>query len=232
VICVRHDAWLFLAVWAGVHADGRIELAGTANDIGDSRDVFYRARPAGSITWGTWSPLGDNGFDGARVAAIARDGGLEIITPVDVFPGPGQEEIGMQHKRRHPDGTWTSWSRLGRPAGGFSEGTFPVLIGDPKGALELFAISGAGTVWHDSQPAGGTWSGWAPLGDAGAPVTDIVVAASADGGLDLCAVLAGNTVAHCRQDDQGGPWTGWTPLDARTPARSPGPRSSSTPRTA
>lgn len=211
---VPNDAWLFLAVWAGVHADGRIELAGTANDIGDSRDVFYRARPAGSTTWGTWSPLGDNGFDGALVAAIARDGGLEIITPVDVFPGPGQEEIGMQHKRRHPDGTWTSWSRLGRPAGGFSEGTFPVLIGGPKGALELFAISAAGTVWHDSQPAGGTWSGWAPLGDAGAPVTDIAVAASADGGLDLCAVLAGNTVAHCRQDDQGGPWTGWTPLDA------------------
>ena len=89
-----------------------------------------------------------------------------------------------------------------------------MLIGGPKGALELFAISAAGTVWHDSQPAGGTWSGWAPLDDAGAPVTDIAVAASADGGLDLCAVLAGNTVAHCRQDDQGGPWTGWTPLDA------------------
>ena len=114
---VPNDAWLFLAVWAGVHADGRIELAGTANDIGDSRDVFYRARPAGSTTWGTWYPLGDNGFDGALVAAIARDGGLEIITPVDAFPGPGQEEIGMQHKRRHPDGTWTSWSRL-RPASG------------------------------------------------------------------------------------------------------------------
>ena len=68
-----------------------IDLAGTANDIGDSRDVFYRARPPGSTAWGAWSPLGDNGFDGELVAAIARDGGLEVVTPTDVFPGPGQE---------------------------------------------------------------------------------------------------------------------------------------------
>jgi hypothetical protein len=211
---VPNDAWLFLRVWAGVHADGRIDLAGTANDIGDSRDVFYRARPASSTAWTAWSPLGDNGFDGALVAAIARDGGLEVITPVDVFPGQGEEEIGMQHKRRHPDGTWTSWSRLGRPAGGFSEYATPVLIPGPGGVLELFAVAAAGTVWHNSQPAGGSWSGWAPLADAGAAATDIVVAASADGGLDLCAVLRDNTVAHCRQDDHGGPWTGWTSLGA------------------
>ena len=51
------------------------------------------------------------------MAAIARDGGLEVVTPTDVFPGPGQEEIGMQHKRRNPGGTWTSWGRLGRPEG-------------------------------------------------------------------------------------------------------------------
>lgn len=211
---VPNDAWLFVEVWAGVHADGRIELAGTANDIGDSREVFYRARPPGSTAWGTWSPLGNNGFDGALVAAIARDGGLEVVTPVDVFPAQGGQEIGMQHKRRNPGGTWTSWSRLGRPAGGFGEGITPVLIPGPKGVLELFAISAAGTVWRNSQPAGGNWSGWAPLGDAGGPVTDIAVAASADGGLDLCAILQDNTVAHCRQDDQGGPWTGWTSLGA------------------
>lgn len=211
---VPNDAWLFLGVWAGVHADGRIDLVGTANDIGDSRDVFYRARPASSTAWAAWYPLGDNEFDGTLVAAIARDGGLEVVTPVDVFPGPGEEEIGMQHKRRHPDGTWTSWSRLGRPPGGFSEGTTPVLIPGPGGVLELFAISAANTVWRNSQPAGGNWSGWAPLGDAGGAVTGIAAAASADGGLDLCATLADNTVAHCRQDDQGGPWTGWTSLEA------------------
>jgi hypothetical protein len=151
-----------LQVWAGVHADGRIELFGTANDIGDSRDVFYRARPPGSTAWGAWSPLGDNGFDGELVAAIARDGGLEVVTPTDVFPGPGQEEIGMQHKRRNPNGTWTSWGRLGRPHGGFGEGITPALIPGPKGVLELFAISAAGTVWRNSQPAGGNWSGWLP----------------------------------------------------------------------
>ena len=121
------------------------------------------------------------------MAAIARDGGLEVVTPIDVFPGPGQEEIGMQHKRRHPDGTWTSWARLGLPRGGFSEGITPALIPGRKGVLELFAISAAGTVWRNSQPAGGNWSGWAPLGDAGGAVTGIAVAASADGGLDLCA---------------------------------------------
>lgn len=220
---VPNDAWLFLMAWAGVHADGRIELAGTANDIGDSREVFYRARPAGSTAWGTWSPLGDNGFDGALVAAIARDGGLEVVTPTDVFPSPGQEEIGMQHKRRNPAGTWTSWGRLGRPAGGFGEGTIPALIPGPKGTLELFAISAAGAVWRNSQPAGGSWSGWAPQGDAGGAVTDIAVAASADGGLDLCAVLQDNTVAYCRQDDQGGPWTDWTSLSALTAGPVAGP---------
>ena len=94
-------------MWAGVHADGRIDLVGTAGDDGDSRDIFYRARPASSTAWGTWSPLGNNNFDAAIVAAIATDGSLEVITPVDVG-----DEIGMQHKRRRPDGTWTSWSRL------------------------------------------------------------------------------------------------------------------------
>lgn len=208
---IPNDAWLFLSVWAGVHADGRIELVGTASDIGDSHEVFYRARPAGSTAWGTWYPLGDNGFDAALVAAIARDGGLEVVTPVNVS---GTEEIGMQHKRRNPAGTWTSWSRLGRPPGGFGEGITPVLIPGPKGVLELFAISAASAVWHNSQPAGGNWSGWDPLGDTGAAVTEIAVAASADGGLDLCAILQDNTVTHCRQDDQGGPWTGWNSLGA------------------
>jgi hypothetical protein len=145
------------------HADGRIDLVGTANDIGDSRDIFYRARPASSTAWAAWSPLGDNNFDYQIVAAIARDGGLEVITPVDVIPEQGVEEIGMQHKRRHPDGTWTSWSRLGRPQGGFSQDITPVLILGPGGALELFAVSAAGAVWHNTQPAAGTWSGWAPL---------------------------------------------------------------------
>jgi hypothetical protein len=55
---VPNNAWLSLQVWAGVHADGRIELDGTANDIGDSRDVFYRARPPGSTAWGAWPPSG------------------------------------------------------------------------------------------------------------------------------------------------------------------------------
>lgn len=209
---VPHDAWAFMYMWAGVHADGRIDLVGTANDIGDSRDIFYRARPASSTAWAAWFPLGNNNFDGAIVAAIARDGGLEVVTPVDVFPAQGGQEIGMQHKRRHPDGTWTSWSRLGRPQGGFSEDITPVLILGPGGALELFAVSAAGAVWHNSQPAGGNWSGWAPLGDAGGAVTGIAVVGSADGGLDLCATLKDSTVAHCRQDDLGGPWSAWTSL--------------------
>jgi len=129
----------------------------------------------------------------------------------------------MQHKRRHPGGTWTSWSRLGRPGGGFGDGTIPALIPGPKGTLELFAISAAGAVWRNSQPAGGNWSGWTPQGDAGGAVTDIAVAASADGGLDLCAVLQDNTVAHCRQDDLGGPWTDWTSLSALTAGPVAGP---------
>ena len=202
-----HDAWGFMFMWAGVHADGRIDLVGTAGDDGDSRDIFYRARPASSTAWGTWSPLGNNNFDAAIVAAIATDGSLEVITPVDVG-----DEIGMQHKRRRPDGTWTSWSRLGRPQGGFMGDVIPLLIRGPGGVLELFAVSAAGAVWQDSQPAPDTWSGWSPLGDTGEAVTGIAVAASADGGLDLCATLKDNTVAHCRQDDQDGPFSAWENL--------------------
>ena len=88
----------------------------------------------------------------------------------------------------------------------------PLLIRGPGGVLELFAVSAAGAVRQDSQPAADTWSGWTPLGDTGEAVTGIAVAASADGGLDLCATLKDNTVAHCRQDDQGDPFSAWENL--------------------
>jgi hypothetical protein len=35
--------------------------------------------------------------------------------------------------------------------------------------------------------------------------------------------LTDNTVAHCRQDDQGSPWTGWTSLGALTAGPIAGP---------
>ena len=51
------------------------------------------------------------------MAATDYDGGLNIVTPVEVSAGAA----GLAHKRRLPDGTWTDWTMLGNPPGGLSE---------------------------------------------------------------------------------------------------------------
>lgn len=208
---IPDDVWSFIFMCGAAHADGRIDVVGTVNDIGDSRDVFYRSRPAGGTVWADWERLEDNGFDGDIVAAVAGDDGLDVVTPVDFIVAIGVQEIDMSYRRRGPDGTWTPWALLGRPQGGFTDDVTPVLILGP-GGLELFAVSATNVIWHNSQTTIGSWSGWASLGDAGGAITGIAVAAGADGGLDLCATLKDDTVAHRRKDGLGGPWSAWTSL--------------------
>ena len=211
---VPDDKWGFIYMWGAASAGGQIDVVGTANSNSD-RGIFHRSRPASGAPWSAWSRLlGDNSFFGDVVAATAYDGGLDIVTPIEVFPSKGGDEIGLSHRRRGPDGTWTDWTLLGRPPGGFSEDITPVLTAgsDSPLGLELFAVSKNSAVWHSSQTAGGGWSAFASLGTAGGTVTGITVAAGADGGLDLCVTLQDNTVAHRRQQGQGAPWSAWTSL--------------------
>lgn len=214
-------AWAFGDMWGVTRADGQIDVAGTAaRDTASETDfgIFLRTRPAHATSWTPWKPLlGDNDADGI-VAATGYDGGLNIVTPVEVSAGVA----GLAHKRRLPDGTWTDWTMLGNPPGGLNEYIAPVLVtgADSPLGLELFAVAVDSTIWHNAQTAAGDWSDWASLGNTGGPVTGIAVAqdgsGAQDGGgaLNVCLTHADNTVTHRRQEDQGGAWTGWTSLGA------------------
>jgi hypothetical protein len=208
-----HDDWGFIYMWGATGAGGQIDVVGTANSDRD-RAVFHRFRPAPGAAWSAWSRLpGDNDFDGDIVAATDYHGGLDIITPIDVIGQQGQE-IGLSHRRRGADGTWTDWMLLDHPPGGFRDDITPVLTtgSDSPLGLELLGVSTSNTIWHTSQTTGGGWSDWASLGSPGGTVTGIAVTTGPTGGLDLCATLQDNTVAHRRQEGQGGPWSAWTSL--------------------
>lgn len=109
---VPNDVWGFFSMCGAVHSDGRIDVVGTVNDIGNTRDVFYRSRPAGGTAWADWYELGDNDFIGDIVAAIADDDALDVATPAAFFVYQGDQtvqETGMSHRRLGADGTWSPW---------------------------------------------------------------------------------------------------------------------------
>jgi hypothetical protein len=207
--------WGFISMWGAAHADGRIDVAGTAESDND-RGIFYRSRPIGSTAWMDWYPLGDNDFDGDIVAAVADDDSLEVATPVAV-PDPGtngETVIGMSHRRQDPDGTWASWATLGpQIGGGFTDDITPALTAGPGGRLRLFAVAAANSqVWEDQQNANHKFYGWEdPLRPDGV-ITGLAAATGADGGIDLCVTRQDNTVAHSRHVTSGTPWSSWASL--------------------
>ena len=206
------DAWAFIDMWGVTRTDGQIDVAGAAGS-NTGRGIFLRTRPAHATSWTPWSPLlGNNDFFGYIVAATDYRGGLDIITPLAV----SADAVGLSHKRRLPNGTWTDWTKLGTPPGGLSVDITPVLVtgADSPLGLELFAVSVDNTIWHNAQTAAGDWSDWASLGNTGGPVTGIAVAQDGGGALNVCVTHKDNTVTHRRQEDQGGAWTGWTNLGA------------------
>lgn len=200
-------------MWGVTRADGRLDVAATANGETTGRDVWRRSRTAPDADWGPWRSLGGSDFFDDVVAATAADGGLDIVTPVVFIAGIASQEIDMSHRRRGPGGTWTDWALLGRLSGGFSEDVTPVVTANSDGRLELFAVSARGAVWHRWQTADTSWSpSWSSLGNADGTVTGIAVAVDSDGRLELCATLAGHTVARRRQGASGQPWSAWASL--------------------
>jgi hypothetical protein len=195
-------------------ADGRLDVIATANGQTTGRDIWRRSRTVPDQDWREWRSLKiEEDFFGDVVAATGGDGGLDIVVPVPVFPHIGLQEIDMSHRRRGPDGTWTDWTLLGRPSGGFSEDITPVLTANSGGRLELFAVSAQGAVWHRWQTADSSWSPhWSSLGHAHGTVTGIAAAADSEGRLELCATLADHTVARRRQGLPGQPWSEWANL--------------------
>lgn len=213
---VTANVWGFISVWGATHADGRIDVVGTLEDGNNNRGIFCRSRPSGSVAWGDWDQLGDNDFDGDIVAAVADDNGLDIVTPVSAEDDEGSPVIGVSHRRRGPDGTWTAWTPMG-PLVEFAESITPALIVGPHGKLRALAVSAAvsGTkpqLWEDRQKPNYGFVGWEQLFDPGGVITDMAAATGADGGLDVCVTLEDNTVAHIRESGQDGPWSPWTLL--------------------
>ena len=120
------------------------------------------------------------------------------------------------------DTSWQGWNVLGLdplipppPADAVQ-----IAVGqNADGRLEVFTVSGQGSVhhcWQGSRGDSGSWTGWAELG-SGHVAHNIVVGQNDDGRLEVVDFDGSATTYHIWQGPQDlyggvGGWSNWTPL--------------------
>ena len=110
-----------------------------------------------------------------------------------------------------PSNGWSGWASHGRPPGVNLTGS-PMLAASADGRLELMVVGNDGQLWHQWQtaPSNG-WSGWASHGrPPGVNLTGSpMLAASADGRLELLVVGNDGQLWHQWQTAPSNGWSGW-----------------------
>jgi hypothetical protein len=83
----------------------------------------------------------------------------------------------------------------------------------------VYAVGTNSVLYHDTQQANGTWSGWSSMGvyAQGVPT----VGRNADGRLELIAVDLGSSLGHLWQTAPNGGWSGWASYGGTTSSRMP-----------
>lgn len=169
-------------------ADGRLMVFAA----GSGGTVSVRRQVAPNSGWGPWTALGGNGL-GSVAAAVNSAGQVEVFGV-----GPyGRISVSTQAG----DG-WGSWSSApgGQNVGGVAAAT------DGQG-VHLFALGADLILYHSTQQANGSWSGWdGSLG--GSQLRSISAAASPTGQLRVFAV-GGDGIMYQRVRAADGSWSGW-----------------------
>jgi hypothetical protein len=193
--------------------DGRLELLANVTRNGRPDGVWRRWESLEG-GWQGWESLGKpgNGVDFAPAVTRNDDGRLEAaIVGVDGY---------VYHAwQRHPGRGWTGWQAMHPPGEQIRLLGRTAFARNRDGRLELFAMTGEGTVWHRWQttPAHGPWSPWSTLGNPGGSADEGMTAVrNQDGHLELFS-LDGQSAIHCWQTRPGSDqWSAWSPLGAPT----------------
>ncbi len=187
--------------------DGRLTLFAISATGTSTYALWHIDQTAPSNGWSGWVSLGGPptvGLNGLAVAPSA-DGRLEVFA---ISNGV------LWHIWQTPGGGWSNWTSHGTPPGSPLYGNAPVLAANTQGRLELLAVGRDGALWHIWQATpGGGWANWtshgAPPG-TGLTGNDPVMAAGADGRLELFICGADHQLWHIWQTTPSGGWSSWT----------------------
>jgi hypothetical protein len=202
----------FPTTWIAPSADGRLELfvVGTHAPAGVELWHLYQIAPAGG--WSQWVSHGSapGVFNNWNDPVVARDsdGRLEL------FMGFGSETWQIWQTSRN--GGWTpQWAAHPAPAGSLATGDLALTL-RPDNCLELFVIgvisAQQSELWHIRQTAPSQgWTDWSSLGSPAAAggLHTPVVAASADGRLEVFATGSDGALWHIWQTSPNGGWSSW-----------------------
>ncbi len=196
---------------------GRIEVFSDNFNAWATVPLLHIWQTAANSGWSSWQSLGGNVF--GVVVAQNQDGRLEAFS-IDLPLINGTADS-LHIWQTTPGGGWSSWESLGGnvsqiavaqnfrlPLRSQGNGTGQ----NQDGRLEVFGISGHGTLLHIWQTApNSSWSAWETIG-SGYQVFEIVVGQNQDGRLEVFATDQHGTMLHIWQTVPNGGWSDWEPL--------------------
>lgn len=115
---------------------------------------------------------------------------IDAVGRLDLFAKDTDNAI-WHVRQAVPNGGWGAWQSLGGSLDG------PAVGRNLDGSLEVFAVGTNSVLYHDTQQANGTWSGWSSMG-----------------------VYAQGVPTVGRNAD-GGSWSGWASYGGTTSSRMP-----------
>jgi PASTA domain len=186
-------------------ADGLLQLF----LVGPSDGHLYRmGQVSGGNGWSGWQDHGapNTYLTGPVTAARSGDGRIEVFAI---------DENGSVWNIRQsaPYGAYSGWNAYGNP--GIAVEDTPALAKSADGRLELFVRGQDLLLYHQWETAVGTfsWSGWNSFDAASAPgkrfTEHPVVAASADGRLELFLRGGDQNIYHAWQTSASNGWSDW-----------------------
>jgi hypothetical protein len=209
--------WLLLAR----NSNNRLDLfagVATSGTVSERFHTWHLPQTVPNGGWSPWQMLTDYPDPSLpyTLRAIDRnaDGRLEA------FATEGSTGTAWQAFQTSPSGPWHSWIPRGNPPGRALDG-FSMVAANANGRLELFATANDGLdtehneIWHVRQTAPNNgWSAWTSLGSPGSGIgttgSDLAVAASDDGRLELFATATDGNLWHRWQTGVNNAWSAWT----------------------
>ena len=195
----------------GKNADGRLEVFTIASD--GALWHIWQTSP-GQEPWSNWFSSGQPAASIANAQfppSIAQnaDGRLEAFTV-------GTDGALWHIYQVAPNGTWSSWTPLGKPPN-LNAINAPFVAQNADGRLEAFTVGADGALWHVWQTTpNGVWSNWFSSGQPAASIrntsTSLAVSQNLDGRLEAFTIGSDGALWHIWQTIPNGTWSNWASL--------------------